>query len=85
MSSDYMFDLDSKIKEFKGPTNFTILESSFQPAIGIFTISFQNDKDGWTDEVSLTISNFKNPINRTKKVGFAVSISDSREVPMYTT
>jgi len=55
MSSDFMFDMNSKVKVLRGPENFSINEndSSFIPAIGIFTISFTKDKDGWTDEVEL--------------------------------
>jgi len=55
MSSDYMFDLNSKVKVLRGPENFSIVESgtSFVPAIGIFYITFSKDKDGWSDEVEL--------------------------------
>lgn len=85
MSSDYLFDLDSVATLVSGSPKLQFISSTFQQASGILAISFQHAEDGWTDALTLKISNFKNPINRAKKLGFAVSTSDSRDVLIDTT
>ena len=85
MSSDYLFDLESKATLVSGSPKLKFISSQFQQASGILAIDFQHEEDGWTDALTLKISNFRNPINRAKKLGFAVSTSDSRDVLIDTT